>query len=1198
MSIAPPPNPAPQTTGSSTSSVSDQLIDARIVEACKALWWAEVVRTLLRLVIVAIGLLLVWVVVDQWVYSPGNGLRIVLFAAICVSLVWYVLRRVVPLLGSAIRPEYAARSLERDLPELRQSLTSYVMLRDDQETPGLRSRVVRSIGASAAGRLRAHDELPQEATGTLRLWIATAIALAVLVAYAVVSPKNSLQSAARLAVPFASIDPAMRVSIRDVKPGDVEAIAGREVEVSAVISGMRGEEEAVCRLKLPAGRQDVVLSQDSETRRHAGTILLPHSATGQVDYVIAAGDAEVGPFRLHVQDVPVVALQTVRYQPPKYTGQSPHTSSSGAITALDGTQVTIFATTNRAVAKAKIEFNPRVLGESVQATAGVAELKIDSAGTSLSVSFPLRSARGRSAAVELESYRIKVWDAAGQGNPEPIIYPIRVIADLPPDVAIMMPVKSPQDVPIDVQQPFEIHASDPDFGLMQIGLEIRAGIDLIAEPVLWSDAHDSSGNQDSNGNQDAKGNQGAKGNRVSEYGFRPAEHDLRIGDTVHIVAVAIDNRANEHDPSVEPNITRTDPIELRITASDPRQGDPSADEQSLPDRRQSDDPSKKSESSSGGEGQQQSGSGGGGSGEQQSGEGKSGGDSSGNSQSGDSSAENSGEGGSGGGAGDKKSADQNSGAGESGESDSSDGSGDRSGAGSSGGAGPQQGQSETDSMSEREGQTPSGADSPSQGAPPEDGSPEGAQGKESSTGKQTSTPTGEAGDAGAEGQPTSDPKSSGGASSNRGASSGDPSSGENTGDDAAGNEAPKHDGETFERIRDYLEQKRNEQQDKEQQGSGDGSKPENSQGDSSNSQSADKNQSSPESGSQADRKSVDPQSTQGSDSSDQQSAGDGDASNEKSGDGDSGEQSGSSSKRDGSESGEGSANEDGSPSQPAGDGSEQGSAGNEQGSGEKQGSGNEQGTGDEQGTGKKQTGEGQPSPGEGGSKSSDQNSGEGSGEQSAKSGAGKKPDSGDSGKNGPTGDQEPGENERGREQQRETDKPSDAQSRSDTPTDSATPSGDPSTNKSPPSDSVSGTGAGSDGVGEAGDSPLPPDPVNVDYAKKAADMVLDYIEETRDAPDRELLDKLNWTEQDLKRFADRWQNVREMGQASDVDPTRSRDVEEALKSLGMRPPTEAGDKVKDSADSLRGIRDAGNRKPPPAAYRDAFDAFRRAVGRQ
>jgi hypothetical protein len=161
------------------------------------------------------------------------------------------------------------------------------------------------------------------------------------------------------------------------------------------------------------------------------------------------------------------------------------------------------------------------------------------------------------------------------------------------------------------------------------------------------------------------------------------------------------------------------------------------------------------------------------------------------------------------------------------------------------------------------------------------------------------------------------------------------------------------------------------------------------------------------------------------------------------------------------------------------------------------------------------------------------------------------------------------------------------------------PAGDPSSNGSPsPSSATAGTGAGSEGAGEAGDSPVPPDPVNLDYARQATDMVLDYLEETRDSPDRDLLDKLKWTEDDLKRFADRWQKVRDLEPAGQRDAGDNRDVKEALESLGIRPPSEAANKVRESADALRSIRDSGNRKPPPPAYRDAFDAFRRAVGRQ
>ncbi len=133
-------------------------------------------------------------------------------------------------------------------------------------------------------------------------------------------------------------------------------------------------------------------------------------------------------------------------------------------------------------------------------------------------------------------------------------------------------------------------------------------------------------------------------------------------------------------------------------------------------------------------------------------------------------------------------------------------------------------------------------------------------------------------------------------------------------------------------------------------------------------------------------------------------------------------------------------------------------------------------------------------------------------------------------------------------------------------------------------------------MSESAEAPIPPDPVNLDYAKKATDMVLDYLDETRDTPDQDLLDELDWNEKDLARFADRWQKIRDLNSDS-IDPEKNRDVEEALQSLGLRTPKGKGNNVREAGDSLRGIRDSGNRKPPPAAYRDAFDAFRRAMGR-
>jgi len=128
-----------------------------------------------------------------------------------------------------------------------------------------------------------------------------------------------------------------------------------------------------------------------------------------------------------------------------------------------------------------------------------------------------------------------------------------------------------------------------------------------------------------------------------------------------------------------------------------------------------------------------------------------------------------------------------------------------------------------------------------------------------------------------------------------------------------------------------------------------------------------------------------------------------------------------------------------------------------------------------------------------------------------------------------------------------------------------------------------------------GEAELPKaNPAELEYTKQATDMVLDYLDETRQDPDQNLLDRLKWTPEDLQRFRDRWQNVKPIDQPG-ANPNLDRsDVEEALRSLGMRAPKAIRSESKPSEkDGLRGLQDSGNRRQAPAPVRDAFEAFRR-----
>ena len=61
----------------------------------------------------------------------------------------------------------------------------------------------------------------------------------------------------------------------------------------------------------------------------------------------------------------------------------------------------------------------------------------------------------------------------------------------------------------------------------------------------------------------------------------------------------------------------------------------------------------------------------------------------------------------------------------------------------------------------------------------------------------------------------------------------------------------------------------------------------------------------------------------------------------------------------------------------------------------------------------------------------------------------------------------------------------------------------------------------------------PADKANLEYARKATDLVLERLKDQQDEPDPELLKSLGWTEEELQAFLARWEamkrNAREQG---------------------------------------------------------------------
>ncbi len=166
-----------------------------------------------------------------------------------------------------------------------------------------------------------------------------------------------------------------------------------------------------------------------------------------------------------------------------------------------------------------------------------------------------------------------------------------------------------------------------------------------------------------------------------------------------------------------------------------------------------------------------------------------------------------------------------------------------------------------------------------------------------------------------------------------------------------------------------------------------------------------------------------------------------------------------------------------------------------------------------------------------------------------------------------------------------------------TPTDpSASPDQAPSRNTGPQGDGSGRTSGGGAGQGrqpggqEEGGTARAADAANLEYAEKATDLVLEYLESQQDDPDKKLLEKLDWSPAELRKFLERW---RQLKQNAREDKAKQGQLDDVLRGLGLRPaaPRTRQNKLDDRP--LGGLRESGASSTPPTEYRDQFDAFRK-----
>ncbi len=125
------------------------------------------------------------------------------------------------------------------------------------------------------------------------------------------------------------------------------------------------------------------------------------------------------------------------------------------------------------------------------------------------------------------------------------------------------------------------------------------------------------------------------------------------------------------------------------------------------------------------------------------------------------------------------------------------------------------------------------------------------------------------------------------------------------------------------------------------------------------------------------------------------------------------------------------------------------------------------------------------------------------------------------------------------------------------------------------------------------------DEANLDYARKATDMALTHLKDelAKEQPDADLLKDLGWSRDELQNFVNRWDQMRRDACAPGAKgETARRELDDTLKSLGLRLRGTSLQANSARDDQLQGLRELRH-SSPPAEYAEQVKAYTQGTAR-
>ncbi len=118
---------------------------------------------------------------------------------------------------------------------------------------------------------------------------------------------------------------------------------------------------------------------------------------------------------------------------------------------------------------------------------------------------------------------------------------------------------------------------------------------------------------------------------------------------------------------------------------------------------------------------------------------------------------------------------------------------------------------------------------------------------------------------------------------------------------------------------------------------------------------------------------------------------------------------------------------------------------------------------------------------------------------------------------------------------------------------------------------------------------------NLEFARKQTQLALEYLKDHVDKPDSNLLEQLGWSEAEAQRFIEQWEQLRRRAGRDDAEGGQARrELEQALRSLGLSPRGTELKRGTTSTERIDSVRESG-RFRPPSDWAEQFEAYTRSI---